>query len=355
MRTVRIVRRLWLLRSGRWANQRLTIAHRFAAHTTDSTRGLRAVLAVSNTLRGGLFIICGTSLIGLIDNFVPIIAEQHGVWQFHMIRSVMAGLLVVLYCRVRGLRIWPKRLQPVFVRSVFIAISMILYFGSISLMPIAEAGAALFSSPIFILIFSLLFFGTRIGIHRTLAVGIGFAGVLLVLKPDPTHLGVITFVPMLAGLFYALSQLWTRHFCAAENTATILLGFLTMIGLFGLAGTAFLTLFPPPAAWVAMAPFFFSGWQPVTWTFLFWTAIQAVGSNIAVACLIRGYQIAEPTRVAVYEYSFLLFAGLWGWLLWGQIPDMFSLLGIALIIGAGITIVLRANRLPGEQDAPDHS
>jgi len=310
-------------------------------------------LAVSHTLRGGLLIICGTALIGLIDNFVPIIAEQSGVWQFHMIRSVMAGLLVVLYCRYRGVRIWPRNVLPVFVRSIFIASSMILYFSAISLMPIAEAGAALFSSPIFILIFSMLFFGARIGIWRTLAILVGFGGVLLVLKPDPTHLGLLTFVPMMAGLLYALSQLWTRHYCAAEETTTILLGFLVMIGIFGAVGTLVLTLFPAPDAWRAAAPFLFSGWRVVTGDFLFWTAIQAVGSNIAVACLIRGYQIAEPTHVAVYEYSFLLFAGIWGWLLWNQIPDMLSILGILLIVGAGSAIVLRARHTtPQTEEAP---
>ncbi len=309
-------------------------------------------MAVSNTLRGGLYIICGTALIGLIDNFVPIIAELSGVWQFHMIRSMMAGLLVVLYCHYRGLRIWPHTLQPVVVRSLFIASAMILYFTAISLMPIAEAGAALFSSPIFILIISMLFFGIRVGLWLTLAILVGFGGVLLVLKPDPSHLGLLTLVPMMAGLLYALSQLWTRHYCAGEETATILLGFLVMIGLFGALGTLALTLFPVPDSWVATVPFLFSGWRPVTADFLFWTTIQAVGSNIAVACLIRGYQIAEPTRVTVYEYSFLLFAGIWGWLLWNQLPDLLSILGIALITCAGCAIALRSHHSEPDQEAP---
>ena len=298
----------------------------------------------SNTIRGGLIIIAAMSVIGLIDNFVPYIAETSGVWQFHFIRSIEASLLVLIYCLAKKVSIVPKRFWPVCIRSFFMASSMILYFGSLSLMPIAETGAAMFSSPIFVLLFSVMLFGTKVGIWRIFAVFLGFAGMLLVLKPDPVNLSIITFIPIFAGSIYALAQLFTRHYCAEENISTVLLGFLLMIGLVGAIGMLVLTFIDLPEAIVARAPFFFTGWTGISSRFMLWTTFQAVGSCIAVAGLIKGYQIAEPSLVTVFEFSFLVFAGLWGWILWKQMLDMFSIFGIACIIVAGTIISFRASR-----------
>ena len=302
----------------------------------------------SSTIRGGLMIVAAMSLIGLIDNFVPIIAEESGVWQFHALRSLIAVAIIALVIKSRGRHLMPKRPLAVALRSSAIAASMLLYFGSLALMPIAEAGAGLFTSPIFVLIFSVLFFKIRVGIWRIVAVGAGFAGVIMVLKPDLSDFQPIILFPMAAGMLYGLGQTVTRHWCADEDTLVVLLGFFVAIGIAGFIGTAVLTAVPPSVELRESAPFFLTGWEPPTARFLFWTVVQAVGSIIAVAGLIRGYQIADPTFMGVFEYSFLLFAGVWGYVLWRHLPDATALLGICLIIAAGATITIRSkNVAPG--------
>ena len=281
-------------------------------------------------------------IIGLIDNFVPIIAAEAGLWQFHAIRSLVATPLIVLLVLARGRSLRPLRPWTVALRSILISASMLLYFGSLALMPIAEAGAGLFSSPIFVLIFSVLLFRTRVGIWRVSAVLAGFGGVLLVLKPDFTDLNVFVLFPLFAGAFYGISQLMTRHYCSREDTLVILLGFYTAIGIAGVGGLFVFTLWPAPDAWLSSAPFFTQGWVTPSKSFLFWTCLQSLGSLVGVAGLIRGYQMADPTYLGVFEYSFLLFAGFWGWVLWQQIPDAAALAGIAAIIGAGTAITIRS-------------
>ena len=296
----------------------------------------------SSTIRGGLMIVAAMSLIGLIDNFVPIIAEKAGLWQFHALRSMIAVTIISVVIKARGRQLMPKRPLAVALRSSAIAASMLLYFGSLVLMPIAEAGAGLFTSPIFVLIFSVLFFKTQIGIWRIVAVGTGFVGVIMVLKPDLSDFQLIILFPLIAGMLYGLGQTVTRHWCADEDTLVVLLGFFVVIGIAGLVGTAVLTAFPPTAELREAAPFFLTGWEPPTAIFLFWTAVQAVGSIVAVAGLVRGYQIADPTFMGVFEYSFLLFAGVWGYILWRHLPDATAILGICLIVAAGATITVRS-------------
>ena len=299
----------------------------------------------SSTIRGGLTIVAAMALIGLIDNFVPIIAKESGLWQFHALRSLIAVAIIALVIKSRGRTLMPKRPLAVALRSLAIAASMLLYFGSLALMPIAEAGAGLFSSPIFVLIYSALFFKTRVGLWRILAVGAGFVGVIMVLKPDLSDFQLIILFPLAAGMLYGLGQTVTRHWCSDEDTLVVLLGFFVAIGIAGLVGTAVLTAFPPTAELRESAPFFLTGWEPPSARFLFWTVVQAVGSIVAVAGLVRGYQIADPTFMGVFEYSFLLFAGIWGYILWRDLPDATAVLGICLIIAAGATITLRSRRL----------
>ena len=298
----------------------------------------------SYVVQGALLIVASMSLIGLIDNFVRIIAEESGLWQFHMFRSLIALPIIVCYCLLRKQRVLPVRFWPVALRSVLMALALIIYFGSITLMPIAEAGATLFSAPIFVLIFSVLVFGVRVDMWRVAAVIVGFTGMLLILQPDPQRLDVLTLLPLMAGMFYAFGQLTTRHLCADEYTSTLLTGFFVALGAFGLLGTIFFSLVKVPESWLLAAPFYFTGWVAPNERFLFWTAIQAFGSLFAVSGLIRGYQVAEPTYVSVFEYSILIFAGFWGWILWREMPDEIGFLGIAAIVIAGIVITVRAKK-----------
>ena len=299
----------------------------------------------SNILYGAATIVAGMSLIGLIDNFVRYIAEEAGIWQFHLFRSLIACPIILCFCLLRRQSIRPYRFWAVALRSTLMSAALVIYFGSITLMPIAEAGATLFSSPIFVLLFSVMLFGTRLDIWRVIAVALGFSGMLLILKPDPQNLNLITLLPLLAGLMYALAQLATRHWCHRESTAVMLLGFFVGLGVFGLVGLIVFTLIQVPANWQAAAPFYFTGWVPPSERFWIWTAVQAVGSLLAVSGLIRGYQVADPTYVAVFEYSFLIFAGFWAWILWREIPDTLGFIGIVGIVSAGILITLRARRL----------
>ena len=282
------------------------------------------------------------SVIGLIDNFIKFIAADGGVWQFYLLRAMLNCLLISAYLAFRHRSLRPNHPWWVVLRSMLMATAILIYFMVISFMPIAVAGAILFTAPIFLLIFSCLIFRTPVGVWRVSAVTCGFVGIILVLKPDPQDLSLFTFVPALAGIMYAFGQLVTRHKCADEDVLVLLFGFFLGTGILGLLGLTALSVFPMLQSVVSAVPFVSTGWVVPSGEFLFWTGIQGIGSLIAVAGLIRGYQIAEPTYVAVFEYSFVVFAGFWGWVLWNEIPDKIALIGIVAILAAGTIIAIRS-------------
>jgi hypothetical protein len=176
--------------------------------------------------------------------------------------------------------------------------------------------------------------------------------VLLILRPDPAALSVWTFVPILAGFFYAVTAIATRAWCAGEDTITLVAGGFAGLGLAGAIGLAVLALFPQETAGRSDA-FLFTGWVAPTATFLFWTAVQAVGSLAGVFFIVRAYQLGEASYVGIFEYSLLVFVAPGPSSSSAKVIDAQAAAGIVLIIASGAVIALRSRRAEARGRTPE--
>jgi drug/metabolite transporter (DMT)-like permease len=293
-------------------------------------------------LTAAMFIFSFAVLIGLTDNLVRLIAPEVGVWQFHFTRSVMAGAVLLIAARPLGLRLRPKNLRPVVVRSVVQALAVMIYFGALAFLPVATAAAGLFTAPIFVLLISRFALGHRFGPVRVAAVAMGFVGVAMVLGPEAMGgASLAALFPVLAGVFYAVSVIATRQWCAGESTETLTMGFFLGLAAWGIVGMVVLAVLPIPVPEGANG-FVLRGWVWPSAYFLGWTLVQAVGALIAIAMSVRAYQMAEASRVSVFEYMALPAAAFWGWVLWDEQPLLLAVLGMGLIAASGILIALRS-------------
>ncbi|MEM0948011.1 MAG: DMT family transporter [Pseudomonadota bacterium] len=285
-------------------------------------------------------VLVAMAVIGFIDNFVIVIAQDGGLWQFHATRTLMA-LPCLFVLSVLGLgAIRPNRFWAVAGRSFFVSASMILYFGSLAFLPISEVAAGLFTAPIWVLVLSVAALGHKIGPVRITAALLGFAGVLFVLRPDSGSATFASLVPVAAGLLYALGALATREWCAGESTLSMMTGMFAAMGLWGLAGVAVLTVLVPEVP-AGSDGFILRGLVAPSGSFLFWTLVQAAGSIVALWFLVKGYQLGEASYSAVFEYSLLIFVALWAYILRAETLDGWALTGTALIILSGAVIALR--------------
>ncbi len=282
------------------------------------------------------------AFIGVIDNFIPRVATEIGLWQFHLIRALLATPLVIGLSLLGLGRLGPRRLWAVALRSFLVAIAMLFYFSALALMSIAQALAGLFTSPIFILLISALALRQRIGPWRILAVVVGFTGILFVLQPDPNDFDAMVLIPVAGGLFYAMGAITTRSLCAGESTVAMLLGMLVALGTAGAGGLVYLGLFP-----IESIPgpdgFVTRGWVWPMWQAFPWVVVQAAGSVAGVFLIIKAYQLGEPSYVSVFEYSVMIFGPLFAWVAFGQPVTYWQIVGIALIAVAGGIIAVRSN------------
>ncbi|MEI7610024.1 MAG: DMT family transporter, partial [Rhodospirillaceae bacterium] len=203
--------------------------------------------------------------------------------------------------------------------------AMLLMFWSYHLLPLADAVAIGFSAPLFLAALSVPLLGEKVGAARWGAVLVGFVGVLVMVKPGATALDLGSLVALGAALGYALAAIAVRQLSRTEHPNTIVFYFTLNTGL--LAALAL--------PWV---------WATPTLSDLGLLALTGLLGGAVQYCGTHAYTLGPAAVIGPFNYSAILWATLFGWLIWGDLPDRWVLLGAAVVIASGLFIVLRETR-----------
>lgn len=294
----------------------------------------------SNIAAAGLAM-TASAILSFIDNFVIEVAQEAGLWQFQLFRTLFAVPMLMIGAHLLSQPLRVVSLPRLSLRSAAVSIGLLIYFAALGTLPVAQAGAGLFSAPIWVLLLSVLLFGTRLSGLQLLAILTGFGGALMLLQPDFAALTPAALMPLASGLFYGLGMLLTRHICATESAPALAMGIFLFIGAAGIVMLAVVSLMPDSDT---TGPFLTRAWVTPSTRFLWLTLFQAAGAVMAVSLIAQAYRIGTPTFVSVFEYSFLIFACLWGFLLWGVAATNLAWAGIAVIIASGLAMSLLQKR-----------
>jgi drug/metabolite transporter (DMT)-like permease len=301
-------------------------------------KGRQMPLPPDRTLTAFGLIMIYAVVIGLADNYVRVVAAESGLWQFHAMRSSMAIPLIALIALVLRHRFVPRHWPSVLARSAIHGCAMLVYFGALAYLPVAIVAAGLFTAPLFVLLIARVLYSEPISALQIIAVLVGFGGVVLVLGPQAlTGASLAALLPVIAGALYAMGNIATRRWCAAESAETLLAGFFGALLVLGLSGMLLLALFPQPIPG-GTDGFIFRGLATPSGTVLMLTAMQAVVSVIGVGVMIRAYQIARAPTVSVFEYVILPMSAIWGLIIWNEVLTPLAMIGMGLIALAGALI-----------------
>ena len=244
-------------------------------------------------------------------------------------RQLPTIVLVLGWLAARGqLQRLKTRRLPVHARRAMLGLAgMVFTFGAPLLMPLAESTALGFTTPVFAVILSVLLLGERVGPVRWLAVALGFAGVVIIAQPGQTALSPFAaFVGLGAGLMVALISIQVRDLSRTEESLSIVFWFAAI---------------STPILLLAL-PFFYtphSAWQ---WFLLLSGGVLGLVGQLLLTAALRYGQVAS---VVVMDYSSLVWATMYGWLLWGDVPSAATWLGAPVIIVAGAVIAWREHLL----------
>lgn len=275
-------------------------------------------------LRSLLLMTLGVMLITANDAATKYLVMDYPVGQVIGLRQT-ATLLVLLPCVLlfggwSQLRVVDVRGQ--LTRGLLFILGSVLIVWSLAELPLATAITMLFASPIFMVMLSVPMLGEKIRSHRWVAVIGGFLGVLIILRPGGESFHWTLLLPLLAAAVNALRDVMTRRMSRTESSISILFwsNIILMVG-----GFSTLPL----------------GWLPVDFHSALWIIAAGVFNGTAHFCMIEALRTGEASMLAPIRYTALLWAALFGFLLWGDVPDFWLWLGAAVIVASSLYMINR--------------
>jgi drug/metabolite transporter (DMT)-like permease len=281
---------------------------------------------------GIVMMLTGIFLFAANDTLGKWLLGTFSVGQIMLVRAVV-GLGVILPLVIRG-GLLPVRSQPrpwlQVLRGVLATLEASLFFWALTFLPLAGVMTYYLAGPIYVTALSPWLLGEHVGWRRWTAVSIGFIGVVLALQPSGDSLSAGALCALAGSFSYACFMVATRKL--AGTSAPVLMGWQLLVALvFGIA----------MVAW--------QGWTPPGRLDALLLVVLGLGSLAGNLCVNLALKLAPASVVVPYQYTLIVWGILFGYLLFGEMIDGQTLLGAAIIVGAGLFIFLREQQLLRER------
>lgn len=261
--------------------------------------------------------------------FAKILSANHSVIEIAFYRNLIASipfLVIVFAFDRRDMLVLRSKPTVVGLRAVLGTASLITTFAAYSMMPMADTAALLFTSSLFIPVLGVLFLKESVGPYRWTAVAIGFTGVVIMLRPSGETYALGVMVAMSAALMHAILQIMLRYLGRHESPETVTFYFF-IIGTFVTALALPFVAVKPTMAEVPL--------------------LLGVGLSGAAAqwMLSVALKNAPAAVVTVFNYSGIIWATFFGWMIWHEWPLPTVIAGGTIVIASNIVMVWRESRL----------
>ncbi|MGH6719063.1 MAG: DMT family transporter [Alphaproteobacteria bacterium] len=278
----------------------------------------------SAPLAGVGYLLAAVLAFSVMDALIKWTSQDYPTVQLVFFRSVFAFVpLTIFLARQGGIAALRTRRPLGHVARCLVGVaSMFLGFWGLALLPLADVIAIGFAGPIFLTALSVPLLGETVGWRRWTAVFVGFVGVVVMVRPGAGVIAAAALVPAASAVGYAFAMVLVRKLTTTETIASIVFYFTLTASLVSGAALPFVWVTPDWADFALLA------------------AIGLCG-GVAQLLMTRAFQIAPASVVAPFEYSAMIWAVLFGWLIWHELPDATIWTGSAIVIASGLYILHR--------------
>jgi len=292
---------------------------------------------MTDTLRGAALMVGSMACFALEDGLIKALSGTFPAAQIIWMLGLGGSLAFVGWLIATGQTVWsPHYLRPqVLLRSGFEVTGTLCFVSALALIPLATASAVIQATPLVVAMGAAVFLGARVGWRRWLAIGVGFAGVLIILRPGSSAFDPATLLAVGGMLGLAARDLVTRTMPGIVSGAR-----LSLHAFASLVPAGLLLQFLTGASWVIP------------------DAAQIGILAIAVAVGMVGYlaivgatRLGDISVVSSFRYSRMLFALIVGMVAFGERPDALMIVGVVIVIGSGVFTLLREARLRAASQA----
>ena len=234
-------------------------------------------------------------------------------------------------------------------RGVLAFFAFTSYYMALKTIPLADAGAVYMSAPLFVTLLSGLLLGERVGIHRWISVTLGFVAVLIILNPGSSLFRAAAAVPLFSALCYAMIPIINRKIGLTEHAMTMGIYTTAVFLALVLSLSLLVNVIPAPPTSNGFLAGLFVPWKVMTLADLLLSALAGAVFACALLSITQAYRIARVATVAPFEYSYLVWVTLLGYLAFGDFPDVRTMLGAGLVVVCGLYILYREQRAKGTE------
>ncbi|MEM6902468.1 MAG: DMT family transporter [Pseudomonadota bacterium] len=273
---------------------------------------------------GVALMVAGISTLAAMDVLIKIMSQTYSIPQVVFFRSLLSLPVLLLCLRFEGGWGALKTKHP-FVhvtRGFVMAVTATCFIFSFQQLPLSDAYSIIFSNPLIVTLLAIPMLGERVGIHRLVAVGVGFVGVLIAMQPGFAQNNPGTYVALFGAFSYSLVQIFIRQMSRTETTAAITI-----------YGTIMITFFS-----AVLLPWF---WQTPTLMDLAILAVIGTMGGIGQYCLTSAFRYADASVLSPYNYVSLIWGAFFGFFVFGDVPSGATIVGSIIIAATGLYIINR--------------
>ena len=290
---------------------------------------------LSPNKRGAIFALIAFALFATHDVVIKFLGGSYAPFQIIFFTTLMSFPLatMMLMRDETQANLLPAHPWWTAIRTACTVVAMSAAFFAFSVLPLAQTYAILFATPLLITLLAIPILGERVGWRRLIAVLVGLAGVVVVLRPGASTLGFGHLAALACAIFSALAAVIIRKIGRDERTVVML-------------------LYPLLANFLIMALLLPGYYQPMPLLDLGAAALISILGFGAGLLMIAAYRNAEAAMVAPMQYSQIIWAAIYGLVFFGESVDLMTFIGAAIIISSGIYIVVREQTGGGSENTP---
>ena len=290
--------------------------------------------AADSPVAGMALMLAGTALFSLNDALGKWLVASYSVGELLLVRSVAGLILLAPLVGRAGIAAFTAAPRPglQLVRVVLSTAEVAMFFWAVSYLPLADTVTFYLAAPIYVTALSVILLGEKVGWRRWTAVVVGFAGVVLALRPSAATFTLPALIALAGSVIFALLMIATRRLRETSNTVLV-------AGQVG--GTFLFGVIAAPPVWITPSM------RDLALLSLF-----GVVAFVALACINRSLTLAPASVVVPYQYTIIVWAIALGYIFFGDLPDAFTLSGAGIIVAAGLYIFWREEMRGGGERAP---
>ncbi len=288
---------------------------------------------MSGPIRGALWITLANMFFTAMAGIIRHVSADIHPFEIAFFRALFGLILMApWFLRLGVASVRSRRVGMHVCRALFMLGAAMAWFTAISLMPIAEVTALTFTTPLFASLGAALFLAEKVGLRRAVAIGVGFAGAMIILRPGVEALTMPAMAALASAVFGAVGMLIVKSLSRTESPATIVI----YVGL----------LLTP----LSLVPALFV-WTTPSLEALAWLAALGLVANLGHMSFARAMASADATAILPFDFLKLFFSATMGYLLFAEVPDVWTWIGATVIFGAVLYTARRESKAAGPPPA----